>query len=99
MLPMPDVYRGEYRGSDPRAGEQYARHAVEAIRQVQQNGSDISAFICESLLSCGGQIVLPDNYLKEAYRHVRNVGGVCIADEVQVSVALARTSGASRRRV
>jgi 4-aminobutyrate aminotransferase-like enzyme len=27
---------------------------------------------------------LPENYLKEAYRHVRNVGGVCIADEVQV---------------
>jgi len=28
--------------------------------------------------------VLPENYLKEAYRHVRNTGGVCIADEVQV---------------
>ncbi len=84
ILPIPDVYRGEYRGSDQQAGEKYARHAAEAIRQVQQNGSNVSAFICESLLSCGGQIVLPDNYLKEAYHHVRNVGGVCIADEVQV---------------
>jgi 4-aminobutyrate aminotransferase-like enzyme len=27
--------------------------------------------------------VLPENYLKEVYRHVRDAGGVCIADEVQ----------------
>jgi len=32
----------------------------------------------------GGQIVLPDNYLREAFRHVRSVGGICIVDEVQV---------------
>jgi 4-aminobutyrate aminotransferase-like enzyme len=44
----------------------------------------VAAFICESLLGCGGQIVLPQHYLKEAYRYVRNAGGVCIADEVQV---------------
>jgi len=35
-------------------------------------------------LGCGGQIVLPSGYLAEVYRHVRNTGGVCIADEVQV---------------
>ena len=40
--------------------------------------------MCESLPGCGGQIVLPDGYLREAYAHVRAAGGVCIADEVQV---------------
>jgi 4-aminobutyrate aminotransferase-like enzyme len=30
-----------------------------------------------------GQIVFPRGYLAEAYRHVREAGGVCIADEVQ----------------
>ena len=101
MVPMPDVYRGEYRRSDPQAGEKYARYVKEAIRQTvgadlscpppiyrppsqPQNGSNIAAIICESLLGCGGQIVLPDNYLKEVYRHARNAGAVCIADEVQV---------------
>ena len=43
-----------------------------------------AAFICESLLGCGGQVVLPDTYLENAFRHVRDAGGVCIADEVQV---------------
>ena len=42
------------------------------------------AFIIESLLSCAGQVVLPQGYLAEAFRHVRESGGVCIADEVQI---------------
>jgi len=79
-VPMPDVYRGPYKQSDPRAGEKYAHYVAKAIRQ---SGSNIAAFICESVLGCGGQVVLPDGYLQEAYRHVRASGGVCIADEVQ----------------
>ncbi len=27
---------------------------------------------------------MPPGYLKECYKHVREAGGVCIADEVQV---------------
>lgn len=45
-----------------------------------------AAFIAESLLSCGGQIVLPPDYLQKVYAMVRNAGGVCIADEVQVGL-------------
>ena len=30
------------------------------------------------------QIIYPENYLREVYRHVRAAGGLCIADEVQV---------------
>lgn len=44
----------------------------------------ISAFIAESLLSCGGQIELPPGYLQSVYAAIREVGGLCIADEVQV---------------
>lgn len=83
-VPMPDVYRGAYKGSDPKAGVKYARHVEEAMRQARQRGSGVAAFIGESLLGCGGQIVLPDGYLEEVYRQVRGAGGVCIADEVQV---------------
>ena len=80
-VPIPDVYRGEFKRDDPHAGAKYAGYVEEAI---QQNQGNVAAFICESLPGCGGQIVLPEDYLKEAYQHVRNDGGVCIADEVQV---------------
>jgi 4-aminobutyrate aminotransferase-like enzyme len=56
----------------------------EALQQIHHTGRNVAAFVCESLLGCGGQIVLPEGYLQEAYRHVRDAGGVCIADEVQV---------------
>ncbi len=83
---MPDTYRGPYKADDPGAGEQYARHVAKAVEQIQQNGKRLSAFICESALGCGGQIILPDGYLRESYRHVRKAGGVCIADEVQTGL-------------
>jgi len=83
-VPMPDVYRGEYKKNDLQAGEKYARYVEQTIQEIQNNRSDVAAFICESLLGCGGQIVLPQHYLREVYRYIRNAGGVCIADEVQV---------------
>ncbi|KAK4337293.1 hypothetical protein RND71_044118 [Anisodus tanguticus] len=36
------------------------------------------------MISCGGQVVLPKGYLKKVYEYVREAGGVCVADEVQV---------------
>ncbi len=82
--PMPDVYRGPYKRDDQEAAVKYARAVEEIIDQVEQRQRGIAGFIGESLLSCGGQIVLPDDYLQEVYRAVRRAGGVCIADEVQV---------------
>ena len=81
---MPDAYRGPYKGNDPQAGAKYAKFVLDSIEDLRKTGRRFAAFICESLLGCGGQIVLPQNYLKEAYRYVREAGGVCIADEVQV---------------
>jgi ethanolamine-phosphate phospho-lyase len=54
------------------------------IDKAHLSGRKIAAFIHESMVSCGGQTPLPDNYLRETYQHVRDAGGVCIADEVQV---------------
>jgi 4-aminobutyrate aminotransferase-like enzyme/Ser/Thr protein kinase RdoA (MazF antagonist) len=81
VTPLPDCYRGKYR--DENAGEKYASHIDEAIQKIQQQNRKPAAFICESIISCGGQIVLPKNYLLSAYQFVRNAGGICIADEVQ----------------
>jgi 4-aminobutyrate aminotransferase-like enzyme len=57
---------------------------AEATSEVQSTGNKLAAFFCESLMGCAGQIVLPDNYLEHAFEHVRNAGGVCVADEIQV---------------
>jgi len=81
---MPDGYRGRYRYGESDLGGKYAGHVRQAVEEIQHHNRGLAAFFCESLLGCGGQIILPEGYLREAYRHVREAGGVCVADEVQV---------------
>lgn len=83
IIPLPDVFRGIYKNGI-NAGEKYASHIEEIIKKFKSSEKNIGGFICESIISCGGQIVLPENYLKKAYQYVRAAGGLCIADEVQV---------------
>lgn len=81
---MPDPYRGQYTGMGRETGLAYAQHVQSLLTELHRQGRDVAAFIAESVLGCGGQIVLPDGYLEAAFAHVRAAGGVCIADEVQV---------------
>ena len=82
VVPTPDVYRGEIRDDDAGAG--YALEVGRVIGEACRAGRSICGFFVESILSCGGQIPLPDGYLEEAFTHVRKAGGLCISDEVQV---------------
>ena len=84
IVPIPDTYRGLYRRDELNAGKQYASHVQKAIEKIKSEGRNIAGFICESVMSCGGQIVLPEGYLEEVYGYVHQAGGLCIADEVQV---------------
>ncbi|MEE8146188.1 MAG: aminotransferase class III-fold pyridoxal phosphate-dependent enzyme, partial [Longimicrobiales bacterium] len=84
---MPDDYRGPYRREDPERGSRYAEHVAEALATAHDRSGGAAAFICESLLGCGGQIELPPGYLEAAFRHTRDAGAVCITDEVQVGFA------------
>jgi 4-aminobutyrate aminotransferase-like enzyme/Ser/Thr protein kinase RdoA (MazF antagonist) len=81
--PLADVYRGPYKADDPQAGIKYAGHVEDLIDLLRQQGRAPAGFIAESCPSVGGQIFFPQGYLPEVYRHIRQAGGICIADEVQ----------------
>jgi 4-aminobutyrate aminotransferase-like enzyme len=85
-VPIPDTYRGPFRSEDAGAGIKYAQAVREAVGALRMTGRRPAAFLCESIVSCAGQVMLPAGYLAEAYRHVRAAGGLCIADEVQVGL-------------
>lgn len=82
IVPLPDAFRGKYQGEN--TGPKYAAHVKEQINSIHDKGRKVAAFICESIISCGGQIELPGDYLKLAYEYIHQAGGLCIADEVQV---------------
>jgi 4-aminobutyrate aminotransferase-like enzyme/Ser/Thr protein kinase RdoA (MazF antagonist) len=81
---IPDVYRGEYKATDSKAGKKYAKDVLTVLAQLKKEGKGVAAFICEPLMGVAGQIVLPRHYLQEVFQHTRKAGGLCIVDEVQV---------------
>jgi 4-aminobutyrate aminotransferase-like enzyme/Ser/Thr protein kinase RdoA (MazF antagonist) len=81
-VPMPDPYRGPHLG--PFAGLRYADEVRAAISGVEGSDRKLGAFIAESLIGCGGQVVPADGFLAAATDLVHAAGGVTIADEVQV---------------
>ena len=81
VFPMPDSFRGKYRGMD--TALKYAEEVELLINQLTAAQKKLGGFIIEPLLSCGGQIELPEGFLKKAYSLARKAGGLCISDEVQ----------------
>ena len=81
---MPDLYRGRFRTGDADAGLRYAEKIATLLRDMNGINRRLAAFFVEAILGCGGQLVLPQGYLAAAFQEIRAVGGICIADEVQI---------------
>ncbi len=82
IFPLPDAFRGKYRGEN--TGVKYAEEVQKQIDAIHEKGRGVGALIVEPIISCGGQIELPEGFLAKAYEHIRAAGGLCISDEVQV---------------
>jgi len=82
IFPLPDSFRGKYRGDN--SGIRYAEEVQHTIECVHAKSRGLAAFIIEPIISCGGQIVLPNGFLPKAYAFVKAAGGMTISDEVQV---------------
>jgi 4-aminobutyrate aminotransferase-like enzyme len=54
------------------------------LEAIDAKSEGLAGFIAESVYGNAGGIPLPDGYLKGVYQQVRERGGLCIADEVQV---------------
>jgi 4-aminobutyrate aminotransferase-like enzyme len=75
------------------AAAEYANAVSTVLEHMRSAGAAPCGFIAESCPSVAGQIMLPPGYLAEVYRHVREAGGVCIADEVQTAYGRIGTHG------
>lgn len=83
IVSMPDTYRGPYKSASEYANE---------VKQIIELTGGAGAFIHESMMGVGGQVVLPDGYLAEVYEAIHEAGGCVIADEVQTGFGRSGTS-------
>ncbi|MEE4270371.1 MAG: aminotransferase class III-fold pyridoxal phosphate-dependent enzyme [Thermoanaerobaculales bacterium] len=81
-IPMPDAYRGPHRGKG--AGARYADEVRRTVAELAAAGRAPGAFMAESLIGCGGQVIPAPGFMTGACDAVRAVDGISIADEVQV---------------
>ncbi|MTI17512.1 aminotransferase class III-fold pyridoxal phosphate-dependent enzyme [Rhodobacteraceae bacterium RKSG542] len=81
---IPDVYRAPADWPQEEIVARYIESVEQQIRDMAKRGTSPSFFIAESIPSVAGQVFMPDGYLQEVYRLVREAGGLCVADEVQV---------------
>jgi 4-aminobutyrate aminotransferase-like enzyme/Ser/Thr protein kinase RdoA (MazF antagonist) len=84
IFPIPDAFRGKYRGEH--TADKYAREVQFLIDEIHQQNKKVGGFIIEPIISCGGQIELPKEFLQQAYKKVKKAGGFCISDEVQTGI-------------
>ncbi len=81
----PDPYRSPFEGSP----DEIARKSAGDVQQIIacQTPGRVAAFLAEAIQGVGGATHGRGDYLRLAYRAVRDAGGVCIADEVQCGFA------------
>lgn len=98
VAPLPCAYRGDhpakkvrtldgfemYDSDDlSRVGKLYARDTANLIETIKDSGRQVAAFIVESMVSCGGQFLLPPNYLRDIRKYLSANNSLLICDEVQ----------------
>jgi 4-aminobutyrate aminotransferase-like enzyme/Ser/Thr protein kinase RdoA (MazF antagonist) len=81
-LIAPNTYRGQFRG--PESAADYIEAAIPVLDEIGEKNEGLAGFIAESVYGNAGGVPLPDGYLERMYALVRERGGLCIADEVQV---------------
>jgi 4-aminobutyrate aminotransferase-like enzyme/Ser/Thr protein kinase RdoA (MazF antagonist) len=80
LVDAPHPFRGTHRGAG--SGPAYL---ADLDRELSALGDlPIAGFIAEAVYGNAGGVLLPDGYLAGVYERVRALGGLCIADEVQV---------------
>lgn len=82
LVDAPNTYRGTHRGPD--AGQRYLADLEADLARWDAEGVAIAGFLAEPVYGNAGGVMLPDGYLAGAYRMIRDRGGLCLADEVQV---------------
>ena len=82
VVSRPDPYRGKYAGQN--CFKEYLVELGNVLKKIKIKNKGVASFIVEPIMGCGGQIIFPSGFLSKAFELVRENGGICIADEVQI---------------
>ena len=82
-IPSPDSYRPLDGLEEDALADAYADEVARAIDSMQRRGIRLAALMVDTIFSGEGLPDVPAGFMTKAVQHVREAGGVYIADEVQ----------------
>ena len=82
-FPAPDSYQGLDGIADESLAEAYARHVKDAVDAFQRDGIGVAGILICPEFANEGLLNVPAGFIDKAIGHVRDAGGLYIADEVQ----------------
>ncbi len=62
----------------------YMFYFLQVVKYSLCKGQSLAGFFAESIQGVGGTVQYPKGYLKQAFKRTRELGGVCISDEVSI---------------
>jgi 4-aminobutyrate aminotransferase-like enzyme len=83
MVPWPDSYRALNGLSGEALADAYADEVRKAIASLNDSGIGFAGMIVCTIFANEGLPDIPPGYMEKAIGHVRDAGGLYIADEVQ----------------
>ncbi len=83
MVSWPDSYRAPRGLSGAALADAYADEVAAAIESFAQSGIGFAGMVACPIFANEGLPRIPEGYMEKAIGHVRNAGGLYIADEVQ----------------
>ena len=82
-LPVPDLYRGAHRETDPEAARKYFEEARGLLEARLAAGARVAALLMEPLFTFHGMTLPMPEYMQQLVTYVRSLGALVIVDEVQ----------------
>ncbi len=83
VVEPPNTYRGPYRSGEPSLGARYAELVQSEVSDLNGRGHGVAALLLDASWDSNGVLVAPEDYVALSAAHVREAGGLVIADEVQ----------------
>ena len=70
-----------------KASGQYMGQFEEVVKYSLPKGPSLAAFFAESIQGVGGTVQFPKGFLAKAFERTRELGGLCVSDEVEFEIS------------
>jgi 4-aminobutyrate aminotransferase-like enzyme/Ser/Thr protein kinase RdoA (MazF antagonist) len=86
LIHVPDLYRNPSLKDSGESTGIFKDLLRISLEELVSEGVLCAGLIHETILSCGGQLVMPPHFFKEIYEEAQEAGMLMIADEVQTGL-------------